>query len=114
MRGVEALDIVQGDGLQPLNRPGIDVPKGMTLIEGELQGPLAQVFIVVSPELVGEEIDRFISQSGEILRVESGVQDGVPEDRVEPIEMIPVTLTRDDDELFVGLRRDLRGHGGEG
>src|SRR3989442_14523733 len=72
MRGVEALDVVQGDGLQSLNRPGIDVAKGMTLIEGELQGPLAQVFIVVSPELVGEEIDRFISQAGEVLWVESG------------------------------------------
>src|SRR5436309_5348246 len=42
------------------------------------------------------------------------LQDGVPEDRVEAIEMIPVTLTRDDDDLFVGLRRHLRGHGVEG
>ena len=69
---VEGLHVVEGDRLQALDGPPVDVAVGVALVELDLQGPLAQLLVVIAPEGLRHVVERLVAEPLEVLGGEPG------------------------------------------
>ena len=114
MRGIEALDVVEGRGGDPGHRAARGVAVGVPWVEQGGQGLLAEIFVVVAPQGLADGVEGILLDAREVLDGKARGQDLIGEQAGERVEVIAVDRAGEDEGVLVPVDMDLGGHRVEG
>ena len=110
MAAVKRLDVIERDCAQAGHGPPVGMAVRVILVELDLEGPLAQLLVVVAAEGLGHIIERLVAEPLEVFGIESRFGNHLGQERDVSAQVVAMDGAREDGHFFVAGPVDRCGH----